>query len=42
MLSDLLDRLWPGTDSAALAARLGDAPHRLESELQIRTELLAP
>jgi hypothetical protein len=42
MLSDLLDRYWPGVEPAALAARLAEAPHRLESELQAASGLMGP
>jgi hypothetical protein len=40
MLSDLLDRYWPGVEPAVLAARLVAAPHRLESELQAASGLM--
>lgn len=40
MLSDLLDRYWPGDAPAVLAARLADTPHRLESELQAAAGLM--
>lgn len=42
MLSDLLDRYWPGVDTATLSARLHDVPHRLNAELQAGVGLLAP
>lgn len=42
MLFELLGRLWPGAEPTGLAARLAATPHRLESELQARTGLLAP
>jgi hypothetical protein len=41
MLSDLLDRFWPGAAPAVLARRMAETPHRFESELQARTGLLA-
>jgi len=42
MLSEMLDRYWPGVDTATLAARLRDVPHRLDAELQAGVGLLAP
>lgn len=41
MLAELLDRFWPGTEPAALAARLSQSPHGLEAELQAKSRLLA-
>jgi hypothetical protein len=42
VLCDLLDRYWPGIEPAALALRLTQTPHRLESELQTATGLMGP
>ena len=42
MLVDLLERYWPAGDPETLSARLEEAPHRLESELQAATGLLGP
>lgn len=41
MLTNLLDRYWPGIAPEVLARRLVETPHRLESDLQVRTGLLA-
>jgi hypothetical protein len=41
MLEELIDRYWPGVSPEVLVRRLSDTPHRLESELQARTGLLA-
>jgi hypothetical protein len=41
MLSQLLERHWPGVDPAILARRLSEVPHRLESQLQQGAGLLA-
>ena len=41
MLTNLLDRYWPGVAPEVLARRLAETPHRLESDLQARTGLLA-
>ena len=41
MLTDLLDRYWPGIDLSSLATRVREAPHRFDAELQAKTGLLA-
>lgn len=41
MLTNLLDRYWPGVAPEMLARRLVETPHRLESDLQAKTGLLA-
>lgn len=40
MLANLLDRYWPGVAPEVLAKRLVETPHRLESDLQVKTGLL--
>jgi hypothetical protein len=42
MIEDLIGRYWPGVSPGVLARRLAEAPHRLESDLQAATGLLAP
>ncbi len=42
MIEDLIARYWPGVSPGALARGLVESPHRLESDLQAATGLLAP
>lgn len=41
MLEELLDRYWPGVAPEVLVRRLSETPHRIESELQAHTGLIA-